>query len=208
MNYAEAIQALKDSGLENAADIVATITKEATELQKYKKQHNELETLINSALQGFGSESDSYEQRLKSLSTELQTTKQSLETEKKSKEEFEGKVRHLERYNLVQTAASKSGASVEVLDKLLAGSQDELKVEGDTVTIAGKPLKDYAEANWKPFIPALLPQSAPSSTTDKSNTPPSTSLPSGSPQGKQESVDPLAGVLGGYKLPEKFSQGS
>jgi hypothetical protein len=203
MNYAEAIQKLKDSGLENASEIVVAITKEATELQKYKKQHDDLEILINATLQGFGNESDSYESRLKSLSDDLKTTKQTLETEKKSKEEFESKVKHLERYNLVQTAASKSGAVVEVLDKLLSSSQDELKVDGDAVTIAGKPLNEYAEANWKSFVPALLPQSA-------SSTPPSkpTSLPSGSPQGNPDKVDPLSGVLGGYKLPEKFSIGT
>jgi len=204
MNYAEAIQALKNSGLENAAEIVTVITKEATELQKYKKQREDLEALINATLQGFGNESDSYESRLKNLSDDLKTTKQTLEAEKKSKEEFEGKVKHLERYNLVQTAASKSGASVEVLDKLLSSSQDELKVDGDAVTIAGKPLKEYAETNWKPFVPALLPQSASSTPASK----PSTTLPSGSPQGSPDKVDPLAGVLGGYKLPEKFSTGT
>jgi hypothetical protein len=208
MKYAEAIQALKDSGLENASEIVATITKEATELQKYKKQRDDLEKLINASLEGFGSESDSYESRLKILADDLKTSKQALETEKKSREEFEGKVKHLERYNLVQTAAAKSGAAVEVLDKLLSSSQDELKVDGDAVTIAGKPLKDYAEANWKPFIPALLPQSTSSSTTSSSPPNSSTSLPSGSPQGTQDKVDPLSGVLGGYKLPEKFGTGA
>ena len=206
MNYAEAIQALKDSGLANAGDIVATITKEASELQKYKKRKEDLEVLINASLQGFGSESDSYESRLKTLSEDLKTTKQTLEAEKKSKEEFEGKVKHLERYNLVQTAAAKSGAVVEVLEKLLASSQDELKVDGDFVTIAGKPLKDYADANWKSFVPALLPQTTPSTPASKPSN--STTLPSGSPQGSPDKVDPLAGVLGGYKLPEKFSTGA
>lgn len=205
MKYAEAIQALRDSGLENAGEIVTAITKEATELQKYKKQREDLETLVDAALQGFGSESDSYEQRLKLLSGELQNTKEALEIEKTSKGELEGKVKHLERFNLVQTAASKSGANLGVLEKLLSDSQDELKVDGDNVTIAGKPLKEYAEANWKDFIPALLPAKLPPNNLRQNS---STTLPSGSPQGSSQTPDPLAGVLGGYKLPEKFSGGT
>lgn len=195
MKYAEAIATLKASEIEGIGEILEAITKETQDLERYKKQRDELDSLLNAALQGFGNENDSLDKRLKALSTELESTKSSLTATEQAKAEAEGKLKAYQRKELVQSAAQKTGANFEAFNRLLK-AEDEVKIAGDLVTINGISFKDWADSEAiKPFAPALIPQSE---ETPKS---PKPSLPTGSPQG-QQAATPLAKIFSKYSIPD------
>jgi chromosome segregation ATPase len=203
MDYKAAIAALKQSGIENAAELVSAIEGhiEAINTKNYEvigekrtataKAQN-LETALMAAGKALGIEGDleavlsNVESKAKTLSTEhaqLNQDKQSIESRAT---EAETKVKNLERQGRIATIAAKSGAVPEVLAKLLGDKVDELSIDNDTVKIGDKSLREYveADADLKLFSTALFPG-------EKSSEKTAPQLPGGSPAKSSDKPDPL-----------------
>lgn len=205
MKYAEAIAALKDSGIEGIGEILTAITQKAQDLERYKQQRDELDSVLNAALQGFGSESDGLDKRLKVLSTELETIRGNLTTTEQAKAEAEGKLIAYQRKELVETASRKAGANPETFSRLL-GAEDKVSVEGDRVLVNGLAFKEWSESEGiKPFLPVLIPQNSQTALQTEAS-PKRTGLPEGSPKG--EKPDPVKSYLNKrYSIPEHLKRG-
>ena len=75
------------------------------------------------------------------------------------KAKLEGLQEEAEQKERISAIAQKVGASAAVLRMLIKDEDlNKLVVSDDAVTIDGKPLTEWAEANHKEFIPALFPQ--------------------------------------------------
>lgn len=184
--------------LTNANFEVLKDTRLATnKLRESETKLTDLLTLVGAEGEDLKAKADSASEKVKSLQSEL--TKVA-----KERSEFETKFTALEtestglkRQSLIQKAASKTGSNFDVLFQLTKDlAVEQIAINGDTVEIAStdgsgkKPLREYAEATWSAFVPALFPSTTPSPNNQR--------LPSGSPTGqgtKEES--PLAAYRAG-----------
>jgi len=207
MDYKAAIAALKQSGIDNAAELVSAIEGhvESINTKNYEvigekrtataKAQN-LETALMAAGKALGIEGDleavlsNVETKARTIATEhaqLTSDKTAIETRAT---EAETKIKTLERQGKLSTIAAKSGAVPEVLTKLLGDRVDEISIDNDTVKLGDKSLREFVEsdADLKLFATALFPG-------EKGESKKAPQLPSGSPAKSTEKPDPLKAYL-------------
>ena len=223
MDYAAALAAIKALDVENAADLASAIEGKVTALESKSydligekrtatQKSQAMQVALEAIAKAVGVEGDtdtileatqSKVSGLASENAQLKTDKTALETRAT---EAEGKVTGFERKDKIADIAKAAGASSAVLATLFGDRLDDLKVEGEgdarTVKLGDKPLKEYVESddNLKAFAPALFPNSEP--------TKPAPKLPSGGPNGGDQSPDVLQNYLsrrrtGAKQLTEK-----
>lgn len=228
MDYGEALS--KIESLENGSELISAIKSRVEGILDEKRRAvttsnterdraSQYENLVNQIFALTGAEGDNpvaktqaFTTKFNSLlseSTNNQKTISSLEAAKnaaeQAKNEAETKLIEADRNIKVTEAAIASKANPNVLKKLLTDNQLSLEVSTaednskQVLVVNGETklsLADYAQANWADFIPSLFPSSG--STPPK----PQTTLPSGSPNGKQEKSDPVKQYIAaaGYGL--------
>lgn len=200
MDWKAAIAQIKS--MEGAAEATAAIETEINrltnanfELVKDVRSHSakskEAEAKLTDLLQLLGAEGEDLKARVSVANTlvkDLQTqntqlTQQKTEIEQNYKT-LQDESLGLKRTNAINTAAAKTGASVDVLTSLTRDLPlERIAIENDSVSILSEDgktktaLKDYATSHWNAFIPALFP------TSNQQQQP--TRLPNGSPESKQ-----------------------
>lgn len=204
MDYKTAIAALKQSGVDNAAELVSAIEGhvETLNTKNYEvigekrnatAKAQSLETALMAAGKVLGVDGDldailsGLEPKARSLASEHAQLSQEKSTIEARATEAETKIKTLERQGKLSAIASKAGAEQAVLAKLLGDKVDDFTIEGDVVKVGDKTLREYVESDTelKPFVSALFPGEK---STEKN--PPK--LPSGAPTGKpEEKPDPL-----------------
>lgn len=205
MDWKSAIAHLKT--LEGASEAVGILEGEVTrltnanfglvgEVRTANSKSKEAEGKLTDLLQLLGAEgedlkakADSANEKVKTLQSEnskLAKEKGDIETKYQT---LESEATGLKRRTLLADAATKSGAVADVLTTLAKDIPVErIVIENDGVAIASEDgnqktaLKEYAQAQWAAFVPALFP-----SGTKQNN---QTRLPGGTPNGgttKEES---------------------
>jgi hypothetical protein len=155
MKFAEAIAAIGTLELENKDEILKALNSRAKEFTAIEQKNQSLEQSINAILEASGAEGDDLSKRLESAQAKIGSLNEAQKTYEKSLQDTKAELTSLKRASKVQSLASEKGANFEVLTQLLANK--ELDEDGK---IEGKDIKEYAETNWKPFIPALFPTEA------------------------------------------------
>lgn len=198
MDWKSAIAQIKT--LENTSEPVGIIEAEIARLtnanfevlkdtRAITSKLRESETKLTDLLQLVGAEGEDLKAKADSASEKVKSLQSELTKATKERAEFETKFTALEaestglkRQSLIQKAASKTGSNFDVLFQLTKDlAVEQIAINGDIVEIAStdgkekKPLREYAEATWSAFVPALFPSSSP--------TPNNPRLPSGSPSG-------------------------
>lgn len=205
MDWKAALAHLKT--LEGATDAVGTIEGEITRLtnanfelvkdvRSNSSKANEASSKLTDLLSIIGAEGEDLKAKVDSANDKIKKLQGDLTQVSKEKDELETKYKSLDaetvglkRRTVIQEAASKSGASADVLSTLAKDLQlEQISIDSEGVAIAssdGKtktPLREYAEANWSAFVPALFP--SPAGKTPQ--------LPGGSPGGRKPESSPLA----------------
>lgn len=156
MNFEEALSKVTDTdaanaikahvkGLENRGAIAGTVTSAASSLGLQETDPLQAFNKILSDLQA--------------NKKALESGNSQLEALKATQVNLEGQLRGLRLEKTLSDASRIAGCQPEVLKRLVAGSEDKLKVEDGKVSYQGKDIKVYAETDeaWKPFLPALFP---------------------------------------------------
>lgn len=212
MDYKAAIAALKQSGIDNAAELVSAIEGhvETLNTKNYEvigekrtattKAQN-LETALMAAGKALGIEGDleavlsNVESKARTITAEHAQLSQDKTTIETRATEAETKVKTLERQGKLSQIAAKSGAVQEVLAKLLGDKVDEISIDDSGVKVGDKTLREYveADADLKHFTTALFPGEKGETKPTK---PASPQLPGGSPKPPSDSKpDPLKSYL-------------
>lgn len=172
------------------------------DVRRESSKSKEAETKLTDLLQLLGAEGEDLKGRVDSANEKaknLQSENSKLVKEKGDLVEkyktIESEKVTLQRRTLIQDAAAKSGAVADVLTTLAKDIPIErILVEKDGVAIAsvdGKQktaLKEYAEAQWTAFVPALFPNNSSSTTR----------LPTGgTSNGKPNDISPLQAYRAG-----------
>lgn len=197
MDYKAAIAALKKLDADEVADLVSAIEGHVGKLEEKSfetigesRKNSTKARALSEAMQAIGKilgvEGDDLESTLEPKVKELfdsNKTAQSRVSELETRASTaEGKVKSLESDSKLNQISGKIGADPKVLKRLLADKLEEIKVEGESVKLGDKELKEYVEADedLKAFAPALFP------TQQKSEQKPAPKLPSGSPSGNSQ----------------------
>lgn len=197
MKYTAAIAALK--GLEGGADLASVIEGHVTELdQKAYKAIAEssakstkvdaYEGVLTAIAKSVGVEGDlesalpNLESKLKAVVDDGKSASTKLTEAETRATAAETQVKTFERQGKLSQIATKAGASVKALEKLLGDRLDDLTIDGETVKLGDKTLREFVEGDdaLKDFVPALFP----TTTTDSKNG--GKRLPAGTPDGKGE----------------------
>lgn len=131
----------------------------------------EAEGKLADLLQIVGAEGDDLKAQTDSASGKIKDLQSDLNKVSKEKGEIETKYTSLEeettnlkRRTIITEAAAKTGAVADVLATLTKDiSVDRILIDNDEIVIVSsdgkekKPLKEYAEAEWHSFVPALFP---------------------------------------------------
>ena len=211
MNFKEALKRIKALEVDDAADLASAVEGEVERLNnrnfevigekrnattKAQSMQTALEA-IGKAL-GIDGDVDVILEGAQAKVTGLVSEAEQLRTDKTALEtratEAEGKVKAAERRSKLAEVATKAGANVAVLEKLLGDKVDDLVID-DGVKLGDKPLREYVEADdsLKAFVPALFPSAEiPKGGSDAK--PKQTQLPSGSPKGENDQTD----LVGSY----------
>lgn len=175
MDYKQAIADLKR--IDGTADSVSALE---NELERLTSKNYELigenrratgkvaslQTSIDAIVEATGADGEDVTakftaatEKVKSLATQLSEANTRASAAETKSTEAETKLTGLERKATIATAAAKTGAVAGVLEKLLGDRVSELTIDGDTVKLGDKPLREFveAEADLKAFIPALFP---------------------------------------------------
>ncbi|MEO0533253.1 MAG: hypothetical protein AAF215_05235 [Cyanobacteria bacterium P01_A01_bin.123] len=216
MDYKEALKRIKALEVDDAADLVSAVEGEVERLNSKnfeiigeKRNATTKAQSMQTALEAIGKalgiegDVDAILENAQTKVTGLVSEAEKLRTDKTALEtratEAEGKVKTAERRTKLSEVATKAGASVEVLEKLLGDKVDELAIADDGVKLGDKPLREYVEGDdaLKAFIPALFPTTEPpkggNDTKGKK-----TQLPSGSPKGGSD-LNPLTSYLSKHR---------
>jgi len=200
VDYKAALDSLKK--LDGTADLMPAIEAELERLtnknyeligenRKATTRARSLEEAVNAISTSLGLEGEDLESKLssapekvKSLSSQLSEATTKLSAAETRATEAEGKLTGFERKSVVDQAAAKVGANAAVLERLLGDRVSEIKIDGDSVTLGDKALKEAIEGDegLKPFLPALFP------TTTAETKPTTPTLPSGTPDGQTPNV--------------------
>ncbi len=191
VDYKAALESLKK--LDGGAELVSAVETELERLtnknyeligenRKASSKARSLEDAFNAIAATLGLDSDDLESKLssapdqvKSLSSQLSEAATKLTAAETRATTAEGKLTGLERKSTVQTIAAKAGANAEVLERLLGDRIAEITIDGETVKLGDKDLKEAiaGDEGLKPFLPALFPTTAEAAPTP--------TLPSGTP---------------------------
>ena len=167
MNFTEIIAAIQASGMDKAEEISKDLTNHVESLKtENDKQITKLSKQIENLATAAGIESGTTEERLAAASSAIKSLTEQKESLAAEKENLTQQIAKSQKQQLIANAASKSNASAAVLDKLIG--DEEVKIEGDKVMVAGKPLKDWAEANHNPFMASLFPEASKTKLTNTS----------------------------------------
>lgn len=187
MKFTELIKAIQDSGIENAETLAKSLTDHVNSLNtEADKKIQKLNSQIENLTAAIGIETGTTEERLAAAKNSLATLTKERDDLKAEKEKLQTQITQSQKQELIRSAAEKGKASAEVLSALI--SDEELKVEGDTVTVNGKPLKDWASENKSAFLTALFPETT-NTTKQLPNTPPHSKKEDGKGKGKDNSGD-------------------
>lgn len=204
MEWKQAIAHLKAiEGASEAAGILESEVNRLTnanfelvkDVRRETSKSKDAEGKLTDLLHLLGAEGEDLKAKAESANTKAKTLQDDLDKALKEKGEIETKYTTLEgeavglkRRTLIQEAATKSGAVVDVLTTLAKDLPVErIIIEGGGVAIASEDgkqktaLKEYAEQEWASFVPALFPTQSTSSNQQR--------LPGGSPNGEQPRQD-------------------
>lgn len=221
MDYSVALAAVR--GLENGAELASAIEGKVSELETKnyqvigeKRTETQKRQAMQQALESIGKSIgiegdvdavlDNAQGKIQNLVSERDAATSEKETLEQAKLAAEQKVSEFQTAAKLSEAATKAGADPKVLTKLLGDKAGDIAIDGDTVKLGDKSLKEYVEGDdeLKLFIPSLFPDGgtpAPG-TNDKSTS--SGRLPSGPPAGANDNkTDPLAGYVGRTYTPPK-----
>ena len=205
MDYKTAIAALKKLDADEIPDLISAIEGHVSSLEakSYEtigesRKNASKARAMTEAMQAIaklvGVEGEDLESTLEPKVKELvdsnKTTQSRVSELETRASTAEGKVKSLESDGKLNQIAAKVGADPKVLKRLLGDKLDEIAIDGDAVKLGDKPLKEYVEGDdeLKGFAPALFPQTKPEQK-------PAPKLPSGSPDGKTTTGDPVADYM-------------
>ena len=195
MDYKAALAAVR--GLDNGAELASAIEGHVSGLDQKnytligeKRSETTKRQAMQTALEGIGKslgiEGDveavisSAQGKVQSLASDRDAAVKTKDDLEKRATDVEGKVTQFERQGKFTEAATKSGANVAVLERVLGDKADELEIADDgTGKVGDKPLKEYVEADdgLKPFMASLFPDGknnqSPAKKTDLPGGPPS-----------------------------------
>lgn len=208
MDFKTAINALKKLDADNIDELISAVEGHVSRLEEKsyetigesRKNATKARTLqasleATAKILGLEGEIETLSETLEAKVRELADAHKAAQTKLSEAESrassAEGKISTLERQGKLRDIASKVGADSKVLERLLAEQIDNIQISGDAVTLNEKPLKEWieADAELKPFLPALFPQSP------EQPKKPEVKLPSGGPDGKPETKDLVSAYL-------------
>ncbi|MGL5944260.1 MAG: hypothetical protein ACRC2S_28595 [Waterburya sp.] len=157
MNLTEIVSAIQKSGMDKAEELAQALTDHVNGLKSdHEGQVNKLSKQIENLTSAIGVDSGTTEERLNSAGSKVKNLTADLDALIAEKENLTKQLTQNQKQQLIKQAADTSKASAVVLERLI--SDEEVKVEGSNVTVAGTPLKDWAETNHPAFISALFPE--------------------------------------------------
>ncbi|NMG11880.1 hypothetical protein [Brasilonema sp. UFV-L1] len=210
MEYAVALDRIKEGLGEKAADVLAAIADKVSTLESdvnlWKRRHTTLEGQLNGLKEQTDGKEPSY--ALTTLKSENETLKEKVTTLEKELGEAIAKVEEYEKNNLYADIASKAKLNKDALINFIKTGilPNDIKLEGDTVTVGGKKIDEYLAEGGREWIKNAL-MTGSESYNNKSETGQGNNKPpvpqggtsgSGSPEG-----DPIGSVIKsmGFKLP-------
>ena len=157
MNLTEIVSAIQKSGMDKAEEVAQALTDHVNGLKSdHEGQVNKLSKQIENLTSAIGVDSGTTEERLNSASSKVKSLTTDLDALIAEKENLIKQLTQNQKQQLIRQAADTGKASAVVLERLI--SDEEVKVEGSSVTVAGTPLKDWAETNHPAFVSALFPE--------------------------------------------------
>lgn len=169
-----------------------TIKTLETDLSAAKKEAETAKTKLTDFETNLGTEQSKVSETKKTLDTanaRIQELETAINEKVTNLTTLETQNKDLTKALVLNDVATATGAVPAVLKRLIT-EQHNLAVEnGQAFVVEGETrtgLREYADANWKEFVPALFQQTNPTSTR----------IPSGSPQSKSEQRrDPVKRAL-------------
>ncbi len=208
MEYAVALDRIKEGLGEKAADVLAAIADKVSTLEGdvnlWKRRHTTLEGQLNTIKEQ--TDGKDPKEVLTSLRNENETLKTKVENLEKEKGEAIAKVEQYEKEVLYGNAAAKANLNKDALVNFVKTGilPSSIKVEGDTVTIEGKKIDEYLAEGGREWIKSALSTGVNSSKGaggqggEKPPVPQGGTSGNGAPEG-----DPIGSVIKsmGFKLP-------
>lgn len=193
MKYSDALKAIGDSGVENAAEIVEAIKNRISSATQAESQLQQSQSLLESLFGALSVEGDSLSSKLDNAQLQIKSLRDQKADFEAKYSESQGELANLKKESVINSAAQAIGAKPEVLRVLLTGVTEPLEIKDGKPILNGQDLKDWATSNHEAFLPSLFPAS---------QEPKLSILPSGTSAGlppKEEKPSALASHLDKYE---------
>jgi hypothetical protein len=203
MKYSDALKAIGDSGLDNAAEIAEAIKNRVTASTQAESQLHQSQSLLESLFGALSVEGDSLSSKLNNAQLQINSLREQKANFENKYSEIQSELSHMKRESVINSAAQAIGANPEVLRVLLNGGTEPLEIKDGKPVLGGQDLRDWATINHGAFLSSLFPASP---------GPELPILPNGTSVGrppKEEKPDALAAHLNKYeKVVDKILGGN
>ncbi|NCQ83968.1 MAG: hypothetical protein GPJ00_05380 [Microcystis aeruginosa W13-18] len=157
MKYSDALKAIADSGLDNAAEIAEAIKNRVTASTQAESQLQQSQALLDSLFGALSVEGDSLSSKLDNAQLQIKSLREQKAAFENKYSEIQSELSHAKREGVINSAAQAIGAKPEVLRVLLNGVTEPLEIKDGKPILGGQDLKDWATTNHGAFLPSLFP---------------------------------------------------
>jgi hypothetical protein len=185
MDYTEAIKTLKDSGINNADEIIGAIGTRFKELSGAETKITQLSTMLDSTLDLLKVEGADYSAKFSAASAKIKSLQEERSSFEKALLDKDTQIQEFSLQAKVNYLATTLGANPKVLDRLIKTDglkPEDIKVDGDQVKIKEEDFKSYSEKNWGEFQAVLFPSQKPETTLPTGSSKPGTSPENKAPE--------------------------
>ncbi len=159
MKYSDALKAIGDSGLDNAAEIAEAIKNRVTASTQAESQLQQSQALLDSLFGALSVEGDSLSSKLDNAQLQIKNLREQRADFENKYSEIQSELSHVKREGVINSAAQAIGAKSEVLRLLLNGVTELLEIKDGKPILGGQDLRDWATTNHGAFLPSLFPAS-------------------------------------------------
>jgi hypothetical protein len=159
MKYSDALKAIGDSGLDNAAEIAEAIKNRVTASTQAESQLQQSQSLLESLFGALSVEGDSLSSKLDNAQLQIKSLREQKANFENKYSEIQSELSHMKRESAINSAAQAIGANPEVLRVLLNGATEPLEIKDGKPVLGGQDLRDWATTNHGAFLSSLFPAS-------------------------------------------------
>jgi hypothetical protein len=159
MKYSDALKAIGDSGLDNAAEIAEAIKNRVTASTQAESQLQQSQSLLESLFGALSVEGDSLSSKLNNAQLQINSLREQRANFENKYSEIQSELSHVKREGAINSAAQAIGAKPEVLRVLLNGVTEPLEIKDGKPVLGGQDLRDWATTNHGAFLSSLFPAS-------------------------------------------------